>query len=386
MGKDVSFFKAALENEERLALDAKNELTRVTHEKEAKEQELMLLQAASGVTTHGLEWQYNHENTWCAFAVDANIQTQKAYMRYLDGGPHELTLTIGGVIRMLDFKAMHQTNAATRVKRSIKLKLDVPSSWSTPAHALLQQTSKTHEMYVSEDDNNVWVAMRKLLSTSQCTGPGCSLMAKVTVKSIHRIENYALYQKYNVQLKQMQEDLHRSGVMPVGDINPKIGVNTAGLEASVNDLSNSFQLNHQVNEKLLLHGTSYQDADHIVKSGFDPRVCHRGMYGTGTYFASEACKSHQYTCKQHAKACNCTAERTVILARVALGDPFYTKSVFWEKRRPPLRSNGQGLHQSIVANPGWIKGHTSNPQCHQEFVIFDVAQAYPTYIVQYVVS
>ena len=37
------------------------------------------------------------------------------------------------------------------------------------------------------------------------------------------------------------------------------------------------------------------------------RKCHRGMYGDGVYFASQACKSHRYTCwnSKCNKACNC---------------------------------------------------------------------------------
>ena len=51
-----------------------------------------------------------------------------------------------------------------------------------------------------------------------------------------------------------------------------------------------------VDEKILLHGTSWDNADSIVMHGFDNRTCTRGMYGDGTYFAGAACKSHQYSC------------------------------------------------------------------------------------------
>ena len=57
--------------------------------------------------------------------------------------------------------------------------------------------------------------------------------------------------------------------------------------------------------------------------GFDHRTCNRAMYGEGVYFAGAACKSHQYTCSAHTgKACKCKQERTLIIARVALGDAF----------------------------------------------------------------
>ena len=90
--------------------------------------------------------------------------------------------------------------------------------------------------------------------------------------------------------------------------------------------------------------------------------------------------------KECGQACKCTEERTVIVARVALGDPYYATSVRKDRRCPPERTAGRGLHQSIVANPGRMEGHHNNWQCHQEFVIFDTAQAYPTCRVHYIVD
>ena len=76
--------------------------------------------------------------------------------------------------------------------------------------------------------------------------------------------------------------------------------------------------------------------------------------------------------------------RTVIVAR--LGDPFYIKKVLKGIRRPPKRCFDHGLHDSVVANPGPMFGHHDpDGQGHQEFVIFDAAQAYPCFVVQYAV-
>ena len=104
-----------------------------------------------------------------------------------------------------------------------------------------------------------------------------------------------------------------------------------------------------------MHGTTYDKADSIVRYGFDFRRCHRGLYGDGVYFASEACKSHQYTCGCN-RACTCRGERTMIIARVALGDPFYTSMTLPNVRHPPTRSASHGLHDSVIANPGTMKG------------------------------
>ena len=120
--------------------------------------------------------------------------------------------------------------------------------------------------------------------------------------------------------------------------------------------------------------------------GFDHRTCTRGMYGDGTYFAGAACKSHQYTCSKHSgKACACKSERTLIIARVALGDAYYASATLHGERRAPERMSASGNHDSVVVNPGSITGHHNQIQVHQEFVIFDREQAYPSFVVQYLV-
>jgi hypothetical protein len=97
------------------------------------------------------------------------------------------------------------------------------------------------------------------------------------------------------------------------------------------------------------------------------------MYGQGTYFASQSCKAHQYTCESHPHGCRCPVERTLILSRVVLGDPHYAKQTLKNMVRPPERGHGQGTYDSIVANPGPMKGHQWQAQDHQEFVIFTSA-------------
>ena len=105
--------------------------------------------------------------------------------------------------------------------------------------------------------------------------------------------------------------------------------------------------------------------------GFDNRMCQNAFYGAGVYFACAACKSHQYTCNQHKKCCSCKCQRTVIIARVALGDSYVATETRKKERRPPVRSGSSGTYDSIVVKPGLIKGHHKPNQVHQEYVIFD---------------
>ena len=143
-------------------------------------------------------------------------------------------------------------------------------------------------------------------------------------------------------------------------------------------------LAEDVCEKFLLHGTTSENAEEIVRWGFDHRTCDRGMYGNGVYFAGAACKSHQYTCDQHRDAaCNCATRRTLIIARVLLGDSFQTPAVRKGKGRPPERGRNRGTFDSVNVMPGPVHGHQHGHQAHQEFVIFDLHQAYPAFVVWY---
>lgn len=77
----------------------------------------------------------------------------------------------------------------------------------------------------------------------------------------------------------------------------------------------------------------------------------------------------------------------MIIARVALGDAYVATETRLTERRPPVRSDASGIatgtYDSIVVEPGFILGHHNPNQVHQEFVIFDREQAYPSYVVQY---
>ena len=110
--------------------------------------------------------------------------------------------------------------------------------------------------------------------------------------------------------------------------------------------------------------------------------------------ANEACMVQGFTLQvQVARAtstlapntfcCGCDCERTLIIARVALGDAVLATETRYDERRPPVRSNSSGTHDSIVVYPGPIRGHHRQNQVHQEYVIFDREQAYPSYVVQY---
>ena len=73
----------------------------------------------------------------------------------------------------------------------------------------------------------------------------------------------------------------------------------------------------------------------------------------------------------------------MLVSRVVVGDPWYADEVNKFRRLPPTRDGTRRVHDSVIARPGQMPGHTKGEQTHQEFVLFDNAQAYPSFIVQY---
>ncbi|CAK9002695.1 unnamed protein product [Durusdinium trenchii] len=347
---------------------------------------------SSMASSSGACWQFQENGCWHAVPPEGNDQMTQAYLVYLrDPSPYNrfATINAAGVDREVDFQLLIQKRCDTNKVRWIRILPGAPNQWvSTPA-CLLQQTDQLNQFYIKVTDSQVHDKVREIL---QSTGHGhdtsqlCSCMRAATVKSVHRIENLRLWHGY----KQRREALRKQ------NLSNNVSVAPAALDLDAFDGFSKVMTHNQnvfdcgealaadVDEKILLHGTSWDSANSIVLNGFDHRTCHRGMYGDGVYFASAACKSHQYTCQDHKWGCCCKCERTLIIARVALGDAYYAKETRRNERRPPVRSSTCGVtYDSIVVNPGPIHGHHNSLQVHQEFVICDREQAYPSYVVQY---
>ena len=347
----------------------------------------MQMQKAVSGLSHGVSWQYEMDGGWEAFTPEANEKTHQAYLDFLRGipGSRSATINSGGVDRVVDFQLMQQAHMVTRKKRRIRISPGVPPQWVTPTPDLLQQSNDVHSFYKEVTDDRIWDSLRYIL---QNTGHSwdqtkdCSCMRRAEVKSVHRIENMRLWHRYKTRLDGMRQD-HAS-------CNISVGLADLDLDGYGNIMAQSQQifdcgepLALDIDEKILLHGTSWKNANSIVCEGFDNRMCQNAFYGAGVYFACAACKSHQYTCNQHKKCCSCKCPRTVIIARVALGDSFVATETRKKERRPPVRSGSSGTYDSIVVKPGLIKGHHKPNQVHQEYVIFDREQAYPAFVVEY---
>ena len=236
-------------------------------------------------------------------------------------------------------------------------------------------------------DQEIWDSVYKILTETGHAWDAsklCSSMGWAEIKSVHRIENMVLWHRYKRRLDTMRQD-HATSKISVGSADLDLDGYGNIMARSQPTFDCGEPLALDVDEKILLHGTSWHNANSIVREGFDHRTCQNAFYGAGVYFACAACKSHQYTCDQHKKCCQCQCDRTVIIARVALGDSYVATETRKNERRPPVRSDLSGTYDSIVVKPGVINGHHNQQQIHQEYVIFDKEQAYPCYVVQYTV-
>ena len=347
----------------------------------------------SSLASHGEIWQYEETNGWNALPLEGSDQMTHAYLMYLhDPTPTSRFAIINsaGVAREVDFELMQQKRTDTNKVRNIRLWPGVPARWTTSPAELLLQSDDLPSFYVRVTDAQVHA---KVLEVLQSTGHArditqqCSCIQTARIKSIYRIEHQRLWQRYKVRREALRKE-HATYNFVVTPASLDLDAFDAGPGSSQVMTNNQAcfdcgeDLDVDVDEKILLHGTSGANADFIVLNGFDHRTCSHGMYGDGVYFASSACKSHQYTCS-HKTACVCEEDRTLIIARVALGDAYHAKETRYKERRPPVKNTFGVTYDSIVVNPGPIKGHHRGNQIHQEFVIFDREQAYPCYVVRY---
>eukprot|EP00928_Gymnodinium_smaydae_P014654 TRINITY_DN15397_c0_g1_i1.p1 TRINITY_DN15397_c0_g1~~TRINITY_DN15397_c0_g1_i1.p1 ORF type:complete len:649 (-),score=77.86 TRINITY_DN15397_c0_g1_i1:204-2150(-) len=208
----------------------------------------------------------------------------------------------------------------------------------------------------------------------QCAHHGASdcttFKEKVRLVRVLRIENWHLWQKYQRNLEHLKRDMLKYGVKTT-PIDPPLSKDLVEFSLKYCQC----RLDTALNESFLFHGTTYETTVKIALEGFDFRLSKPGYYGHGTYFASQACKSHQYT--------KSIVLHTLIVSRVAVGDIYYAEKVDKECRRPPVHNGTSRSYDSVVAKPGPMPGHHQNNQTHQEFVIFDKLQTYPELIVQY---
>ena len=222
-----------------------------------------------------------------------------------------------------------------------------------------------------------------------CVGrDGTGKTKRAKVLSVHRIENRMLWKQYWHRRNELIDEHHAYNVR-VQPLNPaafQIAIDQRKQFGTPAERAARYKMNGPIdedglvdaklNELFLYHGTSAAVADTIIPyHGFDERVgAMGGLYGAGTYFANQSCKAGQYATADN------NGVKSIIIARVVLGDPFYATGMMRNERRPPNRNNkfAPGLTwDSVIAN-------SAGSQIHREFILYGHnAVAYPEYVVKY---
>ena len=133
----------------------------------------------------------------------------------------------------------------------------------------------------------------------------------------YQVRNRNLWRRYQRHVQGICDKHEKHGIVPEA-IDPPVG-------GALTKIAEAIDVNLAGNERLLFHGTrSLEIAQKIAAEGFDNRIAHsNGLYGRGTYFAAQTCKSAQYATADRSKATQ-SKMGTMLIARVAIGDPYYT--------------------------------------------------------------
>merc|ERR1712224_1165758 len=133
-------------------------------------------------------------------------------------------------------------------------------------------------------------------------------------------------------------------------------------------------LDDEVNEVYLWHGTSVRKALSIAAADF--RIDLAGtstgsMYGSGVYLAESSTKCDEYA--KDDPGGYYEGIRAIVLCRVAMGKFFYTK----ERDEKAADKSKSGEYDSTMGD------RRASAKTFREFVVYDVDQVYPEYVILY---
>eukprot|EP00435_Cladocopium_sp_Y103_P023365 s3260_g5.t1 len=195
---------------------------------------------------------------------------------------------------------------------------------------------------------------------------GCLAARQLEVLSVEQVHNVKLWKQYAFRKDEIKRENETSISTAVeSDLLPPDWI----------------QLDRNVNEVFLLHGTTADKIDMITQYGFDQRMAREsGLYGQGVYFTDQSCKSMQYSGAPYGTL------GYFILSRVVLGHPHIATGAMKNEKVEPFRDDNdpsQGRSNSVVVNPGTDNGGqgAQRAQVHREFVLFNSHQAYPELVV-----
>ena len=180
-----------------------------------------------------------------------------------------------------------------------------------------------------------------------CTGSDGESRGTTTarVEKVLRIENGPLWKTYWERKQKMIADCKKRKPKPI----------PAKTMDGFCNIFPSVEVNQDINEMFLFHGTNKKAAESIAKYGFDlQKASLSGLYGGGTYCADFSCKSVHYTNKTEDL-------RALIICRVLMGKAEWTKKELSGSKEAP---DGK---QSVFAQEGVSR---DGKQKHNEYVTY----------------
>lgn len=123
-----------------------------------------------------------------------------------------------------------------------------------------------------------------------------STMSSSTIKSIQRVENVDLFQKYAEECQRLFRKAYVEGnFVPLDKIKSSKGPVKVmkNLHPSITQYTYP-----EINEYYFFHGTNAQHVDAICSQGLDSRLANSGRLGSGVYGAEVASKSASYVGKR----------------------------------------------------------------------------------------
>eukprot|EP00041_Stephanoeca_diplocostata_P040384 m.1639326 g.1639326 ORF g.1639326 m.1639326 type:complete len:621 (-) comp34637_c0_seq1:216-2078(-) len=203
-------------------------------------------------------------------------------------------------------------------------------------------------------------------ASSGQSSTGCACRHTFKVTKVERIENMRLWRNYCSAQNDVRDRLAKAN--ETGSGLPENLCATGGLRAA---LEPARILDEDINEFYMFHGTSEDTMKIIIEGGFDERVASDGgLYGAGTYFADQACKSAQY-CKGSGQT------KCMLYSRVTMGWAYAATGGFKGRRPPPIPGAAAIPHDSIFAR-GAVARH--GEQIHNEYIVFRQL-AYPEFVI-----
>ncbi|CAK9088319.1 unnamed protein product [Durusdinium trenchii] len=282
-------------------------------------------------------WQFQGDSgEWVPFPERANQELMGKFRQ----GLWHCEVSVHGKVYAINFREGWQINQRTGKTRWIRCFFDVPIHWKLTIEEAFQFLTPAGANFVARTvrpvrDPLILFRLQGVLNRSRSRHDGASCWcshgsSSFQVLEAFQVKNLHVWRRYQRFLQSIREKHHQLGISP--EACPAVG-------DALTEFAHELQVDQAGNERLLLHGTrDLETAMKIALEGFDNRVRERpGLYGQGTYFAAQTCKSAQYATNggTHYKASS-EMMGTMLFARVAIGHPFYAEGPCHERTRNRL--------------------------------------------------